>query len=295
MHQSFVPRYKLAFCLAFAMLAFVLLSASSSGVQAAQISPLPGRTAAVLQPDSPYAVYLPAVIRDPDQPRLIAPANGAAPNTLIPTLSWTMGEQPPDTVVCLALGTSPQPEGCEYTIWYNVDYPDLSEMPWENLNPNTVYYWRVGAIYNEDYGHPKWSEEWSFKTGSRGTILSAPALKTPANNALMPVDQLIFTWSPVNGAVEYSVWVYSVSEGNFRVFFVSSTSLDVRGMTYLFTANEPYLWFVEARNDYAWGNDSAVRQFTALSASYPTTSALPRPTVIFHSPLGDWSGWNLQP
>ena len=111
----------------------------------------------------------------------------------------------------------------------------------------TTYYWRVilecGRVGST-------SETWSFTTGSGGRGAAAPTLIVPTNGGTVQSPNITFYWQPVEGASEYLLkWrpVGSTDEFNSRT---ESTAAQVT------LANGTYEWWVEARNDYAWGADS---------------------------------------
>ena len=115
----------------------------------------------------PERIYLPFILRNTHtSPALISPQNRAVLDTLIPLFEWDMSSQPANTSSCLAFSTSLNPTVCQaYGFASNGTHQIIT---WYNLSSNTTYYWRVGAVYDDDYAHPNWSEEWSFTTGPTG-------------------------------------------------------------------------------------------------------------------------------
>ena len=213
---------------------------------------------------TPITVYLPIVLQDYDSalPQLTSPSNGAVLDTLIPTFIWDMGTQPPNTVGCLALDTTPNPTGCKMSFFI------ITKSQWVmsyNLEPSTVYYWRVGAVYNSDYDNPNWSEERSFTTGPvGGMILPAPVLVSPANNSIVSSTDVTLTWQSVVGAIEYDVLFHALDTDRWFSFGKrTDPQLIIYGFSPLTSMyGHNFDWFVTARNDYAWGDHSASWKFT---------------------------------
>jgi hypothetical protein len=218
----------------------------------------------------PNAIYLPLVQNNynPSVPQLGLPQNGAVLDTLIPTFSWNMGTQPDGTVGCLALGTQPHPTGCQMS--YLVNTPEREVVMWYNLLPNTVYYWRVGAVYNYDYDNKLWSDERSFTTGQAGgTILPAPIPVSPANNSTVSSTNVTLTWQSVTGAIEYDVLLHAIDTDSWFSFGETAAPqliiYDFPWFVSMYGYN--FEWTVTARNDYAWGDNSAYWKFTYSSSS----------------------------
>ena len=218
----------------------------------------------------PNTIYLPLVLNNynPLVPQLELPQNGAVLDTLIPTFSWNMGPQPDGTIGCFALGTQPHPTGCYMS--YPVHTPEREVVMWYNLQPDTVYYWRVGAVYDYDYDNKLWSEERSFTTGpTGGPILPAPILVSPANNSTVSSTDVTLTWQPVTGAIEYDVLFHAIDTDSWFSF---GETADPQLIIYGFQGFVPYYgynyeWTVTARNDYAWGDGSSFWKFTYSSSS----------------------------
>ena len=68
--------------------------------------------------------------------------------------------------------------------------------------PNSTYWWRVRAIAKD--GTPS---SWTAPRAIVKSWTAAPALQSPANNAIMvhPTHPLVLRWSPVKGAAKYIV------------------------------------------------------------------------------------------
>jgi hypothetical protein len=197
----------------------------------------------------PLSLHVPDTPPPPTPPSLVAPADGAALDTLIPTFKWTMPpSDEPNLSFCLAYDTLPNNFSC---IYYGGYREDRELQIWSNLEPGTTYYWRVATVREGD--DPIWSDEWQFTTGSDGEILPAPALVSPANGATIGLAEAQFAWNAVAGSVEYQL-VTCPEAGGCYIWFSTDPSLDLAP----YDAFEPggLEWLVAARNDYAWGADS---------------------------------------
>jgi hypothetical protein len=224
-------------------------------------------------------VYLPLILNNfPPIPQLVSPQNGAGLGTLIPTFIWDTGTQPTNTIGCLALSTTPHPTACKSTYYLDYSGPHKEEVMWYNLAPSTVYYWRVGAVYNSDYSNPKWSAEWSFTTGAAGgPIPAAPVLLSPTNNSIVSTSVVTLTWQPVAGAIEYDVTLHGLDTDRWAGFDpITSTqkAIDVAYFVEIGYGNS-FEWYVVARNGYAWGNDSEKWKFTHSTNTNLSSRDLP--------------------
>jgi hypothetical protein len=274
--MSTKPCFRSTMIVLFGMFAAGLLLSAISSPSAANVqavSNVPDTASPIISSDS--AVYLPAVLQnfDPALPRLTSPSSGAVLDTLIPTFSWNMGAQPPDTIGCFALDTNPNPTQCRMKVFVNYGSQWERVMHY-NLQPSTLYYWRVGAVYNHEYDRPKWSEERTLMTGpAGGIILPAPILTAPANNSTVALTDLTLTWNPVDGAVQYSISLHDKTQDRWYGFY-STTPQKNLSQPGLLAANSTHEWYVIARNNYAWGSSSTGWSFTTaatgFSITYPT-------------------------
>lgn len=207
----------------------------------------------------PAILHVPPAPPPPPLPTLVAPANGAALNTLIPTFEWRMPPAGEDEVLSFCLSFSPDPAdtGCQYGGGYHEE--DELQV-WSNLEPATTYYWRIGIVEDGDYDNIRFSETWQFTTGSGGVILPPPVLLSPADGVSISLSDAIFEWSAVAGSVEYQLLTCEYFGGCY-IWFTPGTALDLSLEDYAFVSGD-YYWLVAARNDYAWGEGSIERDFT---------------------------------
>ena len=220
------------------------------------------------------SAYLPIVI-SPAPPQegpfeLIAPSDGAQLDTLIPIMKFQVGDLPENTAGCFAISTEPYPEGC------NSSFPASGGQSWEwvmwyNLDPDTTYYWRVAAVYNYDYDHKEWGDQWTLTTGPAGSvILPPPTLLAPTDGAAVSADSLTLQWTAVEGAVEYTVRIRDEdTDRGFSNSGITSPEVGPESLSWIFnmTDGTHFGWYVNARNDYAWGDYSDYWHFSLYGQS----------------------------
>jgi hypothetical protein len=214
------------------------------------------------------AIYLPLInlnyFNDPSLPSLKSPQNGEELDTRIPTLIWDTGTQPTSTMGCLAFDTQPNPMVCKFTYENNSNRQKENFLSY-NLKPDMKYYWRVGAVYNHDFDHPEWSEEWSFSTGPAGCgISSSPVLQSPANNSLVSSPTITLTWQPIDEAIEYNLHIQGLDTDLSELYTGITTTQKVINLGDLIQNGygNNFEWDVIARNGFAWSNRSEKWKFT---------------------------------
>lgn len=260
---------------------FTILTAASQA-NAAHMNQLPTGG------DEDFFVYLPIIIKaEPVQNtivKLVSPANNAVLDTLIPVFVYETEAVPDNTGSCLTFSTNPNPTNCMSSSGL-YPYSQRERVMWFNLQPSTTYYWRVGAILNFDYNTIEWSEERTFVTGpSGGVILPAPTLVAPANNSLVNPATVTLQWNAVTGAVEYDVTVHDLDAD--RWYGLGSITEPQAGPEMLewifnYASGTHFEWYVAARNDYAWGDNSASWNFS-IPAAQNRESNLSLPALTTH-------------
>ena len=225
---------------------------------------------AALQSDT-HPVYLPFTSTGGEEtpaPKLLAPADDAQLDTLIPYLQYDFGAAlSKGGCACLALGTTPTPAQCTASFMLG-EGSDHGLVPALNLLPNTLYYWRVG-LYTENRVSILWSAVWSFKTGSGGTLPPAPKLTSPTDGSTVTVTSsgttsVTFKWQAVPGAVGYILYIHALGSQPMTVTeMTSSTQLVEEHLSSYVHAGygQHYEWWVVARNLYAWGTSSPAWDF----------------------------------
>lgn len=210
-------------------------------------------------------IYLPftTLISVYDQPTPLYPPNGAVLNTLIPTFRWGMpySNESRRLTACLGYSTNPNSIDCTYARLYE---EETQFQVWRNLKPATLYYWRVGYYQDNNEDGMIWSDIWQFKTGSNGVRLPAPTLLSPPDGSTLTRPELTFEGSAIAGSIEYML---SICRDWCYVYFspVPTFKLE-RPCTAPFDPVE-YSWHIAAKNDFAWGEDSASWDFLFQSVT----------------------------
>ncbi len=147
----------------------------------------------------------------------------------------------------------------------------LTDRTITNLQPNTLYYWRVRGENNSGYSN--WSEIWNFTTET--VTLTAPVLISPSNNATeIDYASVDFDWQDVFGANEYN---FEISQDeNFSTGVTSLTVNNSDNNLINLNNSTTYYWRVSATDGNTTSNWSAVWNFTTKDA--PVT--LDAPTLI---------------
>jgi len=128
-------------------------------------------------------------------PEQTAPANGSTTSELWPSLQWRYlpTDCVPDRYI-IHLDTDP---GFTSTALNGgTSGPSTSWAPGHELDPDTVYYWRVGSVREDYLG--EWSATWSFRTppAEPGVCdMNAPTLDSPADGAVVREDWPTLNWS----------------------------------------------------------------------------------------------------
>lgn len=211
-----------------------------------------------------YFVYLPAIFNPApscdSMPTLISPADESNLDTLIPLIAIDPSGNPQATMFSFRISNDPS-----FNSWIT-GFLLASSHPFElrlfeNLNPNTTYYWRAWDICDGVDG--PFTETWSFTTGSGGIILPAPNLIAPANGSTLTSHPVTFEWTSVSGAIDYVLTWSEVGGSSYSIRLTTDTQTTV---SYL-DPDTTYEWWVAARNDYAVGTESDIWQFTTPSGA----------------------------
>lgn len=272
----------------FLLIPFILMGSLVS-VQA-KVEPLTSS-----QLDVSPAMYLPILMspasEQPQPPTLIAPENGASLDTLIPTFVWQPAPLPEGVDVGSCLTFDPDPDNLDscWSSGYSGATDILQTVAWFNFEPDTVYYWRVGHLYDWDYDNINWSETRSFRTGPAGGIIpAAPVLHSPANGSSTTHNDLFLEWNAVQGATKYSVSIRQPGGSGYGWSEVEDQYLDLGDdwYSYIFPPGGPYRWYVEARNDYAWSEGSEIWTFNIIEGRMRGAAEVATPVATFRMPDG---------
>ncbi len=228
-------------------------------------------TSSSASPQTTTTIFLPLVFSAPScsvPPTLSGPKNGSSLNTLVPLFQWTPVLDLNATGMVLEVATDPSFSdtslvasisfGPSSAIWTNGG----TRLP-GNLNPSTVYYWRVFVICGNQQG--PYSAIWSLTSGPPGgTLLPPPDLSLPLNGTVVPPNSVTLQWTTVSNVIDYLVvWYPANASTSFDFAYVSGPSITIGPLL----ANTSYAWYVQARNDYADGTAPAQAwQFNTSSA-----------------------------
>ncbi len=126
-----------------------------------------------------------------------------------------------------------------------------------DLNPNTMYYWRVRA---SNAGPFNWSETWSFSTSEQPP--AAPILIAPADSAADVETRPRFEWRSAPLAASYQLEVSTAPDFTASLFQVGLSDTVFQAVELTFATD--YYWRVQAQN--AGGTTwSTVRHFRTVT------------------------------
>lgn len=210
--------------------------------------------------------------------QLISPNNGSIGVSLTPTFVWSI----------LSGASSYQLQiSTKSNDWTSpiIDEPNINtntyilQFP---LNYNTTYYWRVRGISSTEIGD--WSTIRSFST-----IISAPNLIYPPDNATW-VDLIPqFVWGTVTGATSYNLQL-STNYNDWNNLIINFE--DIQSNTYIspvqLANNTTYYWRMSSNSIAGKSNWSTIKSFRTLP-SYPSSIHLDY-TFSFpkHSSISDY-------
>ncbi len=223
--------------------------------------------------DLEVQAYLPALSTNYGKcltsPTLLTPTNGAQLDTLIPTFWWDNGIYPNADRIRIQIAADPQ-MGIKVKS-FSGSHPAAGPVSYSfssNFSPGTTHYWQ--AYFECDGGiQSPYSEIWSFATGSGGTILPPPTLKTPANGTVLTNNAATLEWNPVGGAAAYIVSYRPTGES----WSIIQTTIDPQAEIDNLQSATTYEWWVKVRNDYGYSEDSEKWQFTTPTSG--TADSLP--------------------
>jgi hypothetical protein len=240
------PWIALALIIALALAASLI--AATAGAQSA-LSPAAGGL---------FSAYLPAVASElcNDPPDLIAPAQGATLDTVLPLFTWDAGDEPGATATEIRIDIEPEfaPPTTIISIPGGTGVGSYRSV--QNLQEGTVYYWRAELDCGDEVFTP-FSPLGTFTTGAGGEYLAAPVQLTPADGAVLPALEATFTWTEVAGTVEYLLRYRPESSPDFTYVWTAAPQHTAGDLL----PGTRYIWTVAARNDFALGQDRPSWEF----------------------------------
>lgn len=165
-----------------------------------------------------------------------------------------------------------------------IDRPDvtLPSAPFQDLNPNTTYYWRARAI--GDGGPGPWSETWEFTIAANPDLL-APILSLPLDGADSTPKNPTLSWRPEQQADIYHAQLARSPDFSAPIVDrrdVSDTLLPISGLE----DSTTYYWRV------AWSGAAGTSPWSEVW-SFRTTPPPAPPTSVDDPVAGATNGLRL--
>lgn len=201
-----------------------------------------------------------SVLNAPDSPQLLSPQNGAAGQSVTPTLIWQK---------------SPTAENYRIQISKDIAFSDIIHdinnlatneytLPNGLLDNNAQYFWRVNA--SNAGGTVPWSNTWSLGTGFVNPP-EQPKLISLPNEALGQSLTPTLDWSDQSSVTSYRIQI--ASDLNFTKIAVDEGNLTNSNYTVqpgLLQSNTTYYWKVSATNLGGTGNWSHIWTFSTMGS-----------------------------
>ena len=172
-------------------------------------------------------------------PTLVAPADNVFGHPLNVTFEWN-NEFPAEEYI-FQLSSTPEFDNADIVLLDTVRAGSISTTLSEY---NSAYYWRV-AVINAANCNGMWSDIYTVNT-----VIDAPVLITPMNNATKQTTSIAMTWSEVSGALLYDVELskdttFADNKLVFSLYHTSGLNAFVQNLN----SNSTYYWRARAKND----------------------------------------------
>ncbi len=219
-----------------------------------------------------------SVLNAPDSPQLVSPQNGAAGQSVTPTLLWQK---------------SPTAETYRLQISKNVGFTEIIHdantlntneytLPNGLLNNNTQYFWRVNA--SNAGGTVPWSNTWSLGTGFVNPPMQPQLISLP-NEALGQSLTPALDWNDQPSVTNYRIQI--ASDLNFTKIAVDEGNLNSSNYIVppgVLSNNSVYYWKVSATNMGGTGSWSLIWTFTTMSSGLQRVgNDIPKEYVIYNN------------
>ena len=132
-----------------------------------------------------------------------------------------------------------------------------------NLALGVLYYWRVRAKINNEYGD--WSNIWSFKTLSK-----TPRLISPINNSVVSPINLSLQWSNTAETIDYKLQI--ATDSLFKSNVIDQDKITGNSLTVNLSYDTKYFWRVGANDineQISWSNYGIFKTKLPPKASFP--------------------------
>ncbi len=190
----------------------------------------------------------------PNAPFLLTPNNGLTNVSLTTKISW-------DESTFATSYTLQVSENSSFTNFvFNQSGLTTTSISISGLSNTKIYYWRINAT--NSYGTSGWSNTWSFRT-----LLTAPELSLPINEAIDISPYPTFSWDSIEEAESYTLQISMDSSFSSFVYNESKLTAVSRQISGL-TSFTKYYWRVNAENSFGPSVWSDTRSFTVSSYFY---------------------------
>jgi len=205
---------------------------------------------------------------------LITPTNGAAPDTLAPLFRFDAGIRQNTTRYEFQISQQDLFTSTRFIKRAGVEAGVNSIQLTLNLDPDTLYYWRVRLQCGQAVA--PWSEAWSFRTASSGALAPAPGQISPASGAVLTAWPVTLTWAAAPGALEYHALWRRPEAPNFTL---ETWTAATQSVAWGVERGTLYEWTVVTRNTYGIGQVEPDRVWWRFT----TPSTPPAPEHVFPS------------
>jgi hypothetical protein len=197
----------------------------------------------------------------PIAPLLIAPLNNSTGVSLFPLLDWNNVNGATSYAVQVSTDSNFTTLIINQSGFSASQYQVSSA---NNLQYNTLYYWRARAGNSAGYG--PWSTKWHFTT----TVAPppAPTLIAPSNGATNVSLTPYFDWSDVSSALSYRIQVATSNTFNTTVIDLQVNPSNYTPPPGVLSGYTQYYWRVASINNGGTGPWSSAWNFTTMQTMY---------------------------
>ena len=128
----------------------------------------------------------------------------------------------------------------------------------KNLDPGATYFWKMYSECGDEQSRK--IGPLSFTTGVGGNIPSPPAPISPANNSTISGTKVTWQWQQVAGAIDYNIRYRKIDDEDWQYREITHTPATQK--TFDLSPDTTYVWWVLARNSYAYGEESTKWTFS---------------------------------
>jgi hypothetical protein len=128
----------------------------------------------------------------------------------------------------------------------------------KNLDPGATYFWKMYSECEDEQSRE--IGPLSFTTGVGGNIPSPPTLSSPANNSTILGTEVTWQWQQVTGAIDYNIRYRKIGDEDWQYREITHTPATQK--TFDLSPDTTYVWWVLARNSYAYGEKSTKWTFS---------------------------------